>query len=169
MTDSFVPRTETPSVRSLWDQKVAEVNARGGALPKLAKHLFVAGAGTRYATISSAGKGLVLTDLVVEGAPCDFAAGNLVRVIEDTADNSFASGTTTLFSSIVIASNYVATKSGPGLTFKDINLYSKHALKFETTVRAGGAATEAVAIQALFLDEDHLVYDIGATDPDWNT
>lgn len=168
LTNSFTKSPTNLSIRSKLDAHHAEQQTRGGVVPHNIRQLTQAGAGARYAEMSNTDGHVVLLGIYVAGAPCDFSVNNYVRVEEDTLENGFASGTTILFQSYALANNYKASASGTGKDFMDLNIYSDKDLRVTCNVKTGAAATEAVSIVCVFLDESGLSYTTTGSDPGWD-
>lgn len=165
---SFTKSPTVEPIRSLLDKHHNEKQTRGGIVPHNVRQLTQAGAGDRNATMSSTDGKLVLLGISVTAAPCDFNINNTVTVTEDTLDNGFASGTTTLFQSYCLSNNYVASASGTGKDFHGLNIYSTHDVRVTLNVKSGAAATEAISVIVYWLDESGLSYSVSSSDPDWD-
>ena len=170
MTNSFTKRPPVQSsVRQEFDKHCQEVQARGGATPKVWHLVAQLGAGVDHGLIepqvwsfdpppprgSGSGEGdytpgpsaksLCITDIYIPVAPNDLDATNYVQVEEDTADNGFSSGTTILWKAVVAGTSGVTgTSSATGTEFRSLNIYSAHDCRVSCNVVSGAPSAEAV-------------------------
>lgn len=169
MTSSFKTRPNQTSARQDFDDKLQSVQVRGGCVPKKWNYSTTSSTGSRLSELILSKKGVVITDILVMLAPSDPAGGdNYIEVIEDTAENSFASGTTTLLHTPAVAAAYNTNGSFVGINLCGVNIYSDYSLRFKLNLGSGMGASEILGVLVGYLDEAHITATVGASAGEWD-